>query len=269
MEQAGIKFIYNTNIGKDISLEKLQADYDVCVLACGVYKPYNLGIKGEDLNGVYHAMDVLVAQNLADLKSELSPKQSAILKSLKNSNVAIIGGGDTAMDCVRTSIRAGAKKASVIYRRDQDNMPGSKKERENATEENADFIWLSSPIAINSDDNDNKNVKSITLQKMTLKKESKNGRAKPIPMDGQIYDLPFDVVILALGFSAEDFKTFHNSLALDKWNNISVKENGETSINNLFAVGDCVEGASLAVKAIYNARTVSYMIDDFIKNKQS
>ena len=266
LEDSGVSFRLNVTIGKDISLSELQKTHDSILIATGVYKPNELICSGVELNNVIPALEFLTISNRLDLGDSIA--ESTLKKfNARDKNVTVIGGGDTAMDCVRTAVRQGAKKVKCMYRRDQDNMPGSKREVLNAQEEGIDFLWLTSPREFVGDEN----VKRIVGEMMKLEEPDESGRQKVSVVPQSEYKIESDMVILALGFSPENIHEMlqETSIDLQKWNTIKVQGVSQsTSLEGVYAAGDIVRGASLVVWAIREGRQAAQSIHKYLMNKK-
>jgi glutamate synthase (NADPH/NADH) small chain len=265
LQDAGIVFHPNTNVGKDISFADLRAKHDAVLIATGVYKARMLSCPGAGLTGVKRALDYLTASNRTDLGDTVEEFDSGVLNA-KDKNVVVIGGGDTAMDCVRTAIRQGAKSVKCLYRRDRDNMPGSQREVANATEEGVEFVWMAAPEALLGDE-DNK-VTAVRAVRMHLGVADSSGRQSPQPIDGSQFTIDADLVIEALGFEPEELPVLFNEPALDvtKWGTVKTDHKTlMTSIPGVFAAGDIMRGASLVVWAVKDGRDAAERMDDYIR----
>ncbi len=262
LADSGIHFHQNTNVGTDISFADLRQRHDAILVATGVYKPRPLGLAGSTLQGVgrpgiVRALDYLIASNRVGLGDDVPAFTSGELNA-DGRDVVVIGGGDTAMDCVRTAVRQGARSVTCLYRRDRANMPGSQREVTNAEEEGVRFEWLAAPAAFAGGPSGR--VTSVTATRMRLGNPDASGRRTPQPEPDQAFTLPADLVIEALGFDPEDLPaTFAEpALATTRWG--TVKADGErlsTSLPGVFAAGDIVRGASLVVWAIREGRDVA------------
>ncbi|QDH17552.1 NAD(P)-dependent oxidoreductase [Swingsia samuiensis] len=251
LEEQGIIFHLSTAIGEgDISLNDLRTRHNAVFLATGVYRSRAIDVPGANLSGVVDAIDFLMASNRRGYNED--PKEDTALHA-KDRRVIVIGGGDTAMDCVRTSIRQGAKEVVCVYRRDRENMPGSRQEVYNAEEEGAQFEWLAAPEEFVGDA---QGVKAVRVQKMRLSAPDMSGR-RSIEGTGETTLLEADLVIRALGFEPENIPEIWNQpdLAVTQWGTLSVPPGGfQTSAPGVFAGGDIVRGASLVVWAIKDGR---------------
>tara|TARA_B100002051_G_scaffold274049_1_gene314235 strand:+ start:165 stop:1598 length:1434 start_codon:yes stop_codon:yes gene_type:complete len=267
LEDGGIKFILNFEVGKDLSLKKLREKHDAILIATGVYKPREVNIPGNDLKNIFPAMDFLTASNRKGLGDKVEMFDNGTLDA-KEKNVIVIGGGDTAMDCVRTSIRQKAKSVKCIYRRDKENMPGSAREVLNAEEEGIEFIWLSSPKEFKGSDK----VESLVVDRIKLGEPDESGRRKPIIQTDSEFEIKADIIIKALGFDPEELpKLFdEQKLQVTKWGTIKTDfDTMETNIPGVFAAGDIIRGASLVVWAIKDGRDVAISIDNYLKSNQN
>ena len=265
LKDSGIKFIQNFEVGKDATLKELRAKHDAILIATGVYKPREIEIPGSDLNNIFPAMDFLTASNKKGLGDKVEQFDNGALNA-EGKDVIVIGGGDTAMDCVRTSIRQNAKSVKCLYRRDKENMPGSAREVSNAEEEGVEFIWLSGPKKF---EGINK-IENLVVNKMKLGDPDDSGRRKPIVDENSEFKLRTDMVIKALGFDPEDLPYLFNEkdLQVTKWGTVKIDFNSmETNLSGVFAAGDIVRGASLVVWAIKDGRDVAISIDQYLKSK--
>ena len=266
LKDSKIKIIHNFEVGKNAKLAELKMKHDAILIATGVYKPREINLKGSNLKNIYPAMEFLTASNKKGLGDAVKEFDNGNL-NCENKNIVVIGGGDTAMDCVRTAIRQKAKNVSCLYRRDKENMPGSAREVLNAEEEGVKFIWLSSPKLFTGD----KKVESVLVQKMKLGEPDTSGRQRPEIIPGKEEIIKADIVIKALGFDAEDIPTLFNEpeLEVTKWGTIKADlKTLKTNIRGVFAAGDIVRGASLVVWAIRDGRDAAEAISDYLSNKR-
>ena len=266
LKDGGIKFVHNFEVGKDSNLKQLRDKHDAILIATGVYKAREVSVPGNDLNNIFSAMEFLTASNRKGLGDKVEMFDNGTLDA-KDKNVVVIGGGDTAMDCVRTSIRQNAKSVKCIYRRDKENMPGSAREVTNAEEEGVEFIWLSNPKEFKGTNK----VQSLIVDKMELGEPDDSGRRKPIVKENSEFEIKADLVIKALGFDPEELpKLFdENRLQITKWRTVKVDfDTMETNIPGVFAAGDIVRGASLVVWAIKDGRDAAFSIDNYLQSKQ-
>ncbi len=263
LKDSGIKFIQNFEIGKDSTLKDLRKKHDAVLIATGVYKAREIEIEGSNLENIFPAMDFLTASNKKGLGDNHKLFDEGVLNA-EGKNVVVIGGGDTAMDCVRTAVRQKAKSVKCLYRRDRENMPGSSREVSNAIEEGVDFIWLSSPKKFIG----NKNVQKVEINKMQLGEADSSGRRKPVIQKGSEVVIEADLVIKSLGFDPENIPKLFNEedLAVSKWGTIKIDlKTMQTNINGVFAAGDIVRGASLVVWAIRDGRDAAVQIEKYLR----
>mgnify|MGYP001201425244 FL=1 len=269
LEESKIKIIKNFEVGKDTSFKELKQKHDAILIATGVYKARQVSTPGSDLNNIFPAMKFLTASNKKGLGDRVKEFDNGILNS-EGKDVVVIGGGDTAMDCVRTAVRQKAKSVSCLYRRDKANMPGSAREVTNAEEEGVKFIWLSSPKVFEGKEK----VEKVVLNKMRLGEPDSSGRQTPKIIEGSEEVLNADLVIEALGFEPEDIPKLFNEpdLQVTKWGTIKADlKTLKTNIRGVFAAGDIVRGASLVVWAIRDGRDAAKGISQYLsqisKNK--
>ena len=265
LKAGGIKFKNNFEVGKNIFLDELRKKHDSILIATGVYKPREIEINGNRLRNIFPAMDFLVASNRKGLGDKVKDFDSGILNA-QNKDVVVIGGGDTAMDCVRTAVRQNAKSVKCLYRRDKENMPGSAREVNNAEEEGVEFVWLSNPKKFIGDSK----VSSVIVEKIKLTKPDSSGRKKPEPIPNSEYEIKTDMVIKALGFDPEDLPKLFDSkdLLVSKWGTIKINQvTMETNFKGIFAAGDIVRGASLVVWAIKDGRDAAASIHKYLQEK--
>ena len=266
LKKSGIKFIQNYEVGKNATLKELRKKHDAILIATGVYKPREVDIPGKKLGNIFPALEFLTASNKKGLGDKVQMFDNGILNS-EGKNVVVIGGGDTAMDCVRTSIRQNAKSVKCLYRRDKKNMPGSAREVFNAEEEGVEFIWLSNPKEFKG----NNKIETITVNKMKLGEPDESGRRKPVIKENSEFEIKADMVIKALGFDPEELPKLFNEekLQLTKWGTIETNfDNMETNIPGVFAAGDIIRGASLVVWAIKDGREAAINIENYLELKQ-
>jgi glutamate synthase (NADPH/NADH) small chain len=265
LKQSGIKFKQDIEVGKDISLDDLKTKHDALLIATGVYKPREINLPGHDLKNIFPAMKFLIASNRKGLGDNVEEFDNGTLNAEKK-DVVVIGGGDTAMDCVRTAVRQNAKSVKCLYRRDRENIPGSLREVYNAEEEGVEFIWLSNPNEFLGKEK----INSILVEKMQLTKPDATGRRKPEPIPNSKFEMKVDMAIKALGFDPENIPKLFNSsnLAVSKWGTIKVNlKTLETNISSVFAAGDIVRGASLVVWAIRDGRDAAASIHEYLQSK--
>ena len=267
LKDGGIKFVLNFEVGKDLSLSELREKHDSILIATGVYKPREVNIPGSDLKNIFPAMEFLTASNRKGLGDKVELFDNGTLDA-KAKDIIVIGGGDTAMDCVRTSIRQKAKSVKCIYRRDKANMPGSAREVANAEEEGIEFIWLSNPKEFKG----NGKVQSLIVDKIKLGDPDESGRRKPIIEKNSEFEIRADIVIKALGFDPEELPLLFDESRLQttKWGTIKTNfDTMETNIPGVFAAGDIVRGASLVVWAIKDGRDAAKSIDNYLQLKRN
>jgi len=252
LEDGGVTFKLNCNVGEDIPFQEIRDAHDAVIIATGVYKSRDLGGPGAGANGIVKAIDYLTASNRENFGDVVPEIKSGELYA-EGKKVVVIGGGDTAMDCVRTAIRQGAESVKCLYRRDKANMPGSQRETQNAEEEGVEFVWLSAPKGFTGGDN----VEGVMVQKMRLGQPDASGRQSPEVIEGADYVEDADLVIKALGFEPEDLPALWDQpeLEVTRWGTVKAQfTTGETDLEGVYAVGDIVRGASLVVWAIKDGR---------------
>ncbi len=262
LSQAGIRFHPNFEIGKQATLQELQNRHAAVLIATGVYKARTIDIPDTSLTGIFPALEYLTASNKTCLGDRVPEYENGSLNA-KNKHVVVIGGGDTAMDCVRTAVRQGAKKVTCLYRRDRANMPGSQREVSNAEEEGVEFLWLSAPKAFAG----NGKIEKILTVKMRMGVQDASGRHSPVAIENSGFDLKADMVIEALGFDAEDIPAAFGApeITLSRQGTIAVNHATlMTSLSGVFAAGDIVRGASLVVWAIREGRGAAESMDRWL-----
>lgn len=258
----GVEFRLNTEIGKDITMEQLLNEYDAVFMGMGTYTYMKGGFPGEDLPGVHDALPFLISNVNRNLGFEKNP---ADFISVHGKRVVVLGGGDTAMDCNRTSIRQGATSVSCAYRRDEENMPGSRREVQNAKEEGVKFLYNRQPIAIVGDGK----VEGVKVVTTALGEPDNNGRRRPEPIPGSEEILPADLVLIAFGFRPNPQPWFadHN-IKINNWGGVEAPEEQtykfQTSNPKVFAGGDMVRGSDLVVTAIWEGREAAQGILDYL-----
>jgi glutamate synthase (NADPH/NADH) small chain len=263
LEEQGIVFHLGADIGGALTFEALRARHDSVLIATGVYKPRDIGGPGAGLPGIVAALDYLTASNRHGLGDDVPDFASGTLNAA-GKNVVVIGGGDTAMDCVRTAIRQGAKSVKCLYRRDKANMPGSMREVKNAEEEGIEFVWLAAPEAFLGDSH----VTGVRATHMHLGLPDASGRQSVEPIEGGHFNLEADLVIKALGFDPEDLpKMFDEpALTVSRWGTLKVDNRTfMTSLPGVFAAGDIVRGASLVVWAIKDGRDAAAQMHAYMQ----
>jgi len=265
LQESGIEFKLNFNVGKDKSFNDLRNEHEAIVVATGVYKSRDINLNQENFSNVIPALEYLTTSNKVGLKDKVKDFDSGLLNA-NNKKVIVVGGGDTAMDCVRTAVRQGAKTVKCLYRRDKNNMPGSQREVENAIEEGVEFNWLTLPTYYQGKDN----LDEVRIVKMELGSADESGRRKPEIKKGIEEKLKADLVIEALGFEPEDLPVMFGepSLNVTQWGTLKVNyKNLMTSLDGVFAAGDIVRGASLVVWGIKDGRDVAGNIHNYLNKK--
>jgi len=266
LKKSGIKFFQNIEIGKDKTLSELREEHDAILISTGVYKPREVSLPGNNLDNIFPAMDFLTASNRKGLGDKVEKFDNGILNA-ENKNVVVIGGGDTAMDCVRTAVRQNAKSVKCLYRRDKENMPGSAREVHNAEEEGVEFVWLSNPKKFIGD----KKISSVLVEKMKLGEPDSSGRKNPEPIAGSDFQIKADMAIKALGFDPENLPKLFKfpELSVSKWGTIKINlTTMETNVEGVFAAGDIVRGASLVVWGIRDGREAAISINKHLQAKK-
>ena len=265
LKDGGIKFVQNFEVGKDASLEDLRQKHDAMLISTGVYKAREIDLPGNDLENIFPAMDFLTASNKKGLGDKVELFDNGKLNA-DGKNIVVIGGGDTAMDCVRTAVRQNAKSVKCLYRRDKENMPGSAREVSNAEEEGVEFVWLSAPKEFKGKNK----VESLSVDKIKLGDPDETGRRKPEVQKNSDFEIKSDMVIKALGFDPEDLPNLfgNKELQVSKWGTIKTDfDTMETNLSGVFAAGDIIRGASLVVWAIKDGRDAAISIKEFLKKK--
>ena len=266
LKEGGIEFVQNFEVGKDATLEQLRKKHDVILIATGVYKPREIELPGNDLENIFPAMEFLTASNKKGLGDKVELFDKGILNA-EGKDIVVIGGGDTAMDCVRTSVRQKAKSVKCLYRRDKENMPGSAREVANAEEEGVEFVWLSSPKEFKGTNK----VENLIVEQIQLGEPDDSGRRRPQVMEGSEFKIKADMVIKALGFNPEDLPYLFDAkeLQVTKWGTIKTDfDTMETNLNGVFAAGDIVRGASLVVWAIKDGRDAAAAMKTYLENAE-
>jgi glutamate synthase (NADPH/NADH) small chain len=257
LKQQGVGFRVGVAVGRDMTLAQLQREFPAIYLGIGALKPKALDCPGADLQGVIQGLPFLAQKN-APIGLDLPPVE------LKGKRVVVLGGGDSAMDCLRTAIRCGAAESVCVYRRDLDNMPGSRKEYKNALEEGARFMFLTNPLALEG--NAQGQVTSVRCVRMELGEPDVSGRRKPRPVKGSEFTLAADLVLIAYGFDPVPFPPGSDlsRVAVNDWGAMKVDQNQMTSIPGVFAGGDVVRGPSLVVHAVRDGRKAADAIHQYL-----
>ncbi|MBS83436.1 MAG: glutamate synthase small subunit [Gammaproteobacteria bacterium] len=263
LEDMGVEFVLNTEVGKDISFDKIKNNFDAVFLGMGTYKYMKGGFKGENLDGVYDALPYLNA----NIRKLFGDKKSQYI-DMKGKTVMVLGGGDTAMDANRTALRQGAKKVYCAYRRNENNMPGSRKEVKNSKEEGVNFLWNMQPIEIIGQ----KKVDSVKFVKTKLKKDKNSGRDVPIKIPNTQKTISVDCVIIAFGFRPNPSSWFtKHKIKTDNIGRVLInnKSNFSHQTHNpkIFSGGDMVRGSDLVVTAVFEGRNAANGIINYLKNK--
>jgi glutamate synthase (NADPH) small chain len=261
----GIVFHLNFTVGSDASLDELRSRHDALLIASGVYKAREMACPGVGLTNVVPALDYLVASNRKGLGDAVPAFDSGDLDA-EGKNVVVIGGGDTAMDCVRTAVRQGAKSVRCLYRRDRTNMPGSQREVRHAEEEGVEFVWLAAPEAFLGTDS----VTHVRAHRMHLGIADSSGRQVPQPIEGSHFNLDADLAIKALGFDPEDLPVLFGApeLAVTRWGTVKIDHRTMmTALDGVFAAGDIVRGASLVVWGVRDGRDAAEQMHLYLRAK--
>jgi len=257
LEDGGVTFRLNCDVGRDVSFDEIRAEHDAVLIATGVYKSRELQGPGAGAAGIVRAIDFLTASNRKSFGDAVPEFDSGELNA-DGKRVVVIGGGDTAMDCVRTAVRQGAKSVKCLYRRDRDNMPGSQREVKNAEEEGVEFVWLSAPKGFSGD-----TVSGVMVDRMRLGQPDATGRQVPEIVAGADYIEEADLVIKALGFEPEDLPALWGveGLEVTRWGTVLADfQTHATSLPGVYACGDIQRGASLVVWAIRDGREAAQAI---------
>jgi glutamate synthase (NADPH/NADH) small chain len=266
LEQSGVEFVMNCNVGEDLSFDAIRGKHDSVIIATGVYKTRDLEGPGSGADGIVRAIDYLTVSNKLSFGDTVEEYEDGTLNAA-GKKVVVIGGGDTAMDCVRTAVRQGAESVKCLYRRDRANMPGSQREVQNAEEEGVEFVWLAAPKGFAGDP-----VSGVMVQKMRLGAPDASGRQSPEVIEGADYVEDADIVIKALGFEPEDLPKLWgvDGLEVTRWGTVKADfKTGQTSLDGVFAVGDIVRGASLVVWAIKDGRDCADAVLDYLNDAKA
>ena len=269
LEDGGIEFVLNCDVGDDLSFDAIRGKHEAVLIATGVYKTRALQTPGAGAEGIVRAIDYLTASNRKSFGDDVEEFDNGELNA-KGKRVVVIGGGDTAMDCVRTAIRQEAISVKCLYRRDEANMPGSMREVQNAKEEGIEFIWLSAPKSFTLSNHScasEGQINGVMVQKMRLGAPDATGRQMPELIEGSDYTEEADLVVQALGFEPEDIPTLWGvpGLEVTRWGTIKAEfTTGQTSLEGVYAAGDIVRGASLVVWAIKDGRDAAEAILEYV-----
>jgi glutamate synthase (NADPH/NADH) small chain len=264
---AGVVYHTNCDVGGETSFDSLRQKHHALLIATGVYKARDIKAPGVGLKNIVPALDFLVASNRKGLGDSVPAFEDGSLNA-EGKRVVVIGGGDTAMDCVRTAVRQGAKKVTCLYRRDRANMPGSQREVANAEDEGVVFDWLAAPQAFLGEEQ----VSAVRAYRMRLGVADATGRQAPEAVEGSEYDIEADLVIKALGFDPEELPALFDvpELQVTKWGTLKTDfRTFETSLEGVFAAGDIVRGASLVVWAVRDGRDAAEQIETFLAKKSA
>ncbi len=264
LKDGGIELVQNFEVGKDATLSQLRKKHDAILIATGVYKAREIELPGNDLENIFPAMEFLTASNKKGLGDKVELFDKGILNA-EGKDIVVIGGGDTAMDCVRTSVRQKAKSVKCLYRRDKENMPGSAREVANAEEEGVEFVWLSSPKEFKGKNK----IENLIVDQIQLGEPDDSGRRRPQIKEGSDFEIKADMVIKALGFDPEDLPHLFDAkeLQVTKWGTIKTDfDTMETNLKGVFAAGDIVRGASLVVWAIKDGRDAAAAMKTYLEN---
>ena len=265
LEEGGVRFHLGVAVGTDVTFAELRARHDAVLIAVGVYQARDIGGPGSGLDGIVPALDYLIASNRKGLGDAVPGYEDGTLNAA-GKRVVVIGGGDTAMDCVRTAVRQGAESVACLYRRDRANMPGSMREVKNAEEEGVRFVWLSAPEAFLGD----RHVEAVRAVRMRLGLPDLSGRQSVEVLEGSHFAVGADLVIKALGFDPEALPQLwsQDGLEVSRWGTLKINPRSfETALPGVFAAGDIVRGASLVVWAIRDGRDAAGAIHDYLRQQ--
>lgn len=262
LKSRGVVFETNTVIGRTMLVDELfDEGYDAVFIGSGAGLPNFMKIKGEDLKGVYSANEYLTRINL--MKAYRNESATPIKRSKA---VAVVGGGNVAMDAARCALRLGAERVVLVYRRSETELPARKEEVEHAKEEGVEFLMLTAPVEVLGDDN--KNVRALKCLKMTLGEPDASGRRRPVPIEGSEFELQVDTVVVAIGTSPNPLiKNTTAGIEVQKWGGIVTDENGKTTRDMVYAGGDAVTGAATVILAMGAGKDAAIRIDEAIKAK--
>ncbi len=266
LRDSGVTFHMDFEVGRDATLDDLRRRHSAVLIATGVYRARELHAPGSGLDGIVPALDYLTASNRKGLGDEVPDFDSGRLNA-EGKHVVVIGGGDTAMDCVRTAMRQGAKSVKCLYRRDRENMPGSQREVTHAEEEGIEFVWLTQPVAFLGDDT----VRAVRAEAMRLGAPDASGRQTPEIIEGSARNIKADLVITALGFDPEDLPGMFGEpeLPITRWGTLKINYLSQmTPMEGVFAAGDIVRGASLVVWAVRDGRDAAEGIHVWLQQRR-
>lgn len=273
LTDGGVEFVLNTNVGTDISFDDLRKEHAAILVATGVYKSRELQVPGCGVDGVIEALPYLTNSNrlglgdkMGDAMGDTAQMDTAQIDTAEGKHVVVIGGGDTAMDCVRTAVRQKAKSVTCLYRRDQTNMPGSARETQNALDEGVKFEWLAAPQALHDKDGHVTKVRAVRMRLgLHSSLADRSGRQTVTPIQGSEFDVKADMVIQALGFTPEDMGAMNSEIDLSQYGTIRAHPTRfETSVPGVYAAGDIVRGASLVVWAIREGRDAAAAMHQYL-----
>lgn len=269
LRDSKVTFYLNTDVGRDVSLARLRESHDAVLIATGVYKARDIQAPGVGLPGIAAALDYLTASNRHGLGDKVPEFESGTLNA-KGKHVVVLGGGDTAMDCVRTAVRQGAKSVKCLYRRDRANMPGSQREVKHAEEEGVEFVWLTAPQSfLGKETPKGQRVSHVRSVRIHLGMPDASGRQTPQEIPDSHVNVEADLVLKALGFDAEDLAaSMKASFDTTSWGTLKIDwKNMMTSLDGVFAAGDIVRGASLVVWAVRDGRDAAERIHAYLTAK--
>ncbi len=263
--QSGVTYKLNFEVGRDATLEELRERHDAVLIATGVYKARDIKAPGAGLANIFPAMDYLTASNRKGLGDAVPAFDDGTLDA-HGKNVVVIGGGDTAMDCVRTAVRQGALSVKCLYRRDRENMPGSRREVSHAEEEGVEFVWLAAPEAFLGDGK----VQAVRAARVHLGVPDSSGRQTPQIVPNSSFTVEADLAIKALGFDPEDLPALFGApdLGVTRWGTVAADfRTLMTKLPGVFAAGDIVRGASLVVWAVRDGRDAAASIHKYLQEQ--
>jgi glutamate synthase (NADPH/NADH) small chain len=262
IQKLGVEIFYDVVVGKTITVDELMDDFDAIFIGTGAGLPRWLRIPGENLDGVYSANEYLTRVNM--MKAYLFPKYDTPVKIGKT--VATFGAGNVAMDCARTSLRLGAEKSYIIYRRSDKEMPARAEEIEHAKEEGVIFKLLTNPVKFIGDEKGI--LKEVECIQMKLGEPDDSGRRRPVPIEGSNFKIKIDTALVAIGQSPNPLiPTTVKGLKIGKWGNIETDKDGRTNIPGIFAGGDIATGAATVILAMGAGKKAARVIDKYLKSK--